>query len=249
MDQPSAEHPPPNAWPAFTPRRPGRAPAACSPLYFLGVAAPWHAGNDPGVPGSFRPRRQVAPPRRFGYTLRLTSSPRLAHEGAEYARSPPGRAAHRAVCPQPRRPSGGRSRQATCPAKPRRSRKPPLRSQYNEAMVRTEYIDPFFIALGWDVHNTAGYGPQAPRRHHSVAPGEATAGRHWVFRRSAPSSRPRGHSSRLRPPRRTTPGRHSGAVALSSPKGSRLDRQIDQLVYELYGLTEEEIWIVEDATK
>jgi hypothetical protein len=26
------------------------------------------------------------------------------------------------------------------------------------------------------------------------------------------------------------------------------DRQIDQLVYELYGLTEEEIWIVEEAT-
>ena len=27
------------------------------------------------------------------------------------------------------------------------------------------------------------------------------------------------------------------------------DRQIDQLVYELYGLTEEEIRIVEEATK
>jgi hypothetical protein len=26
------------------------------------------------------------------------------------------------------------------------------------------------------------------------------------------------------------------------------DRQIDQLVYELYGLTEEEIWIVEKGT-
>ena len=38
-----------------------------------------------------------------------------------------------------------------------RNRDAYLRGQYNEAMVRGEYIDPFFIALGWDVHNTAGY--------------------------------------------------------------------------------------------
>jgi len=28
---------------------------------------------------------------------------------------------------------------------------------YNETQVRVEFIDPFFIALGWDVHNTQGY--------------------------------------------------------------------------------------------
>ena len=172
-----------------------------------------------------------------------------------------------------RRPPGGPSRQA----------KPPLRGQYNEAMVRNEYIDPFFIALGWDVHNTAGYlrgriparrekpravitpshRPRLPtsprlrrtRRRAGIRPGfgprplgppvaglpaspklrrtrcrgrHSSFTRHWVFRRSAPNSRPRGHSSFRR---------------------RRLDRQIDQLVYALYGLTEEEIRIVEEATQ
>jgi len=28
---------------------------------------------------------------------------------------------------------------------------------YNETQLRHEFLDPFFIALGWDVNNTAGY--------------------------------------------------------------------------------------------
>ena len=31
------------------------------------------------------------------------------------------------------------------------------RPEYNEANVRHEFIEPFFEALGWDVHNRAGY--------------------------------------------------------------------------------------------
>jgi len=31
------------------------------------------------------------------------------------------------------------------------------RGRYNETMVRREYIDPMFTALGWDVANRAGY--------------------------------------------------------------------------------------------
>ena len=31
------------------------------------------------------------------------------------------------------------------------------RSGYNETQARVDYIDPFFEALGWDVHNRAGY--------------------------------------------------------------------------------------------
>ena len=30
-------------------------------------------------------------------------------------------------------------------------------SEYNEAQVRLEFIDPFFKALGWDMYNEAGY--------------------------------------------------------------------------------------------
>ena len=29
--------------------------------------------------------------------------------------------------------------------------------RYKEAQVRREFIEPFFIQLGWDVYNTAGY--------------------------------------------------------------------------------------------
>ena len=29
--------------------------------------------------------------------------------------------------------------------------------KYNEAQIRAEFIDPFFRALGWDVHNEQGY--------------------------------------------------------------------------------------------
>ena len=29
--------------------------------------------------------------------------------------------------------------------------------RYNETQVRREFIDPLFVALGWDVHNRAGY--------------------------------------------------------------------------------------------
>jgi hypothetical protein len=32
-----------------------------------------------------------------------------------------------------------------------------LRSTYNEAQVRTEFIDPLFEALGWDVTNRQSF--------------------------------------------------------------------------------------------
>jgi len=34
------------------------------------------------------------------------------------------------------------------------------RGEYKETEVRHEYIDPFFEALGWDVHNRAGHDEQ-----------------------------------------------------------------------------------------
>ena len=39
----------------------------------------------------------------------------------------------------------------------RRNRDDYRGGRYKEAQVRNEFIDPLFIALGWDVHNTAGY--------------------------------------------------------------------------------------------
>ena len=31
------------------------------------------------------------------------------------------------------------------------------RADYKEARLRSEFVDPFFEALGWDVHNKSGY--------------------------------------------------------------------------------------------
>ena len=38
-----------------------------------------------------------------------------------------------------------------------RNRDTYLTGNYNEAAVRQEFINPFFIALGWDVYNAQGY--------------------------------------------------------------------------------------------
>jgi len=77
-------------------------------------------------------------------------------------------------------------------------------SAYNETQARHEFIDPFFIALGWDVNNEKGYAKTGKTDHEKV---------------------------------------------LIERQIDATDKQIDQLVYESYGLTEEEIKIVEEATK
>ena len=41
-----------------------------------------------------------------------------------------------------------------------RNRTAYLNPSYNETQVRREFIDPFFVALGWDVDNSAGNAPQ-----------------------------------------------------------------------------------------
>ena len=33
----------------------------------------------------------------------------------------------------------------------------PRQGKYNETLVRREFIDPMFAALGWDIDNRAGY--------------------------------------------------------------------------------------------
>lgn len=38
-----------------------------------------------------------------------------------------------------------------------RNRDSYLSPQYNETQLRREFLDPFFEALGWDVHNKQGY--------------------------------------------------------------------------------------------
>ena len=84
-------------------------------------------------------------------------------------------------------------------------------SQYNETQLRREFIDPFFIALGWDV---ASY----IQAYKDVV-------LYMVDLQEA----------------------HEKAALQCQIAAT--DAQIDQLVYKLYGLTKQEIQIVEEATE
>ncbi len=58
------------------------------------------------------------------------------------------------------------------------------KASYNETMVRREFIDPFFAALGWDVTNTAGYAEAYKEVVHedAIKIGGATKAPDYAFR-------------------------------------------------------------------
>jgi hypothetical protein len=94
----------------------------------------------------------------------------------------------------------------------KRNREAYLSSEYNEAQVRLELINPFFKALGWDMYNEAGYAEAYKDVVH-----EATI--------------------------------KIGGATKTNHEKALIQPQIDQLVYEIYNLTYEEIRIVEEGTK
>lgn len=111
-----------------------------------------------------------------------------------------------------------------------------VKPDYKEAQVRQEFIDPLFSALGWDVANTAGY---AEAYKDVVAEDRAD---------KAPHDQISAHVERIL-------GLQNSLAAAKSPDAqthlhrdlAATDRAIDQLVYQLYGLTPEEIALVEQA--
>ena len=58
------------------------------------------------------------------------------------------------------------------------------RPDYNETQVRREFIDPFFISLGWDVENRQGLAPRYQEVIHeaSVRVGGAVQSPDYCFR-------------------------------------------------------------------
>lgn len=58
------------------------------------------------------------------------------------------------------------------------------RGKYNETQVRLEFIDPFFKALGWDVHNEMGYAEAYKHVVHedAIKIGGATKAPDYSFR-------------------------------------------------------------------
>ncbi len=79
--------------------------------------------------------------------------------------------------------------------------------KYNETQIRVEFIDPFFEALGWDVHNKEGYAePYKDVIHEDAiklggatkAPSVASgSGRRRLTRRRCSSGRLRRRTGRL----------------------------------------------------
>jgi hypothetical protein len=120
---------------------------------------------------------------------------------------------------------------------------------YKEAHVRMEFIDPLFMALGWDVRNEAGAAPQ----YREVVPepsldveGQARAPDFTKPADKAAHDRMVSLVERMLELHRQLAGCRGEC---DKPAIERLiastDAEIDRLAYELYGLTEEEIGIVE----
>ena len=108
---------------------------------------------------------------------------------------------------------------------------------YNETQVRREFIDPFFEALGWDVANRAGYAEQYKDVVHedSIKVGASLKAPEMV----SLVDRMLDLNKKLQ----TVKIAHDRELLERQIKIT--DDQIDRLVYELYGLTEEEIGVVE----
>ncbi len=143
--------------------------------------------------------------------------------------------------------------------------------QYNEAQVRFQFLDPFFYALGWDVHNQQGHAEAYKDVIHEDA--IKVGGAQMAECRWPPAGMVTGYptpkaSQQLARHRAAHAGskhafsnipkglqRHQKLAAAKTPHQKTAlerqikstDRQIDQLVYELYGLTDAEIAIVEGA--
>jgi predicted type IV restriction endonuclease len=144
---------------------------------------------------------------------------------------------------------------------------------YNETQVRREFIDPFFEVLGWDVANKAGYAEAYKDVIHedAIKIGGITKAPDYCFRIGGArkffveAKKPAvsitedfdpgdkaGHDKMVSLVERMLDLHKRLTTAKNPNDKTRLereieatDRQIDQLDYELYELTEEEIKIVE----
>lgn len=111
--------------------------------------------------------------------------------------------------------------------------------KYNEAQLRREFLDPFLEALGWDVFNKQSYAEAYKDVIHedSLQVEGATKARH--------------HRLVLLVERMLELHKQSTVVRSLQDKErvareiEATDKRIDRLVYELYGLTDDEIGIVE----
>ena len=133
---------------------------------------------------------------------------------------------------------------------------------YNETQLRREFLDPFFLALGWDVNNTQGYAEAYKDVIHedSIKIGSATKAPDYCFRIGGTrkffleAKKPSVDIEHdIHPAFQLRRYAWSAKVPDEKTRLQRqittTDNQIDRLVYELYNLTDEEIRIVEESTR
>lgn len=106
-----------------------------------------------------------------------------------------------------------------------RNRESYISGLYNETQLRREFLDPFFESLGWDVNNKQGRIYSSDKSHHDKI--VSLVEQMLSLNKRLPSAKTDYEKTSLQRQIEAT------------------DKQIDKLVYELYGLTEEEIRIVE----
>lgn len=100
--------------------------------------------------------------------------------------------------------------------------------EFNEAALRLQFIDPLFELLGWDVYNRQGYA----EAYKDAVPEDSL--------KIGGSTKAPDYSFRIGGTRKFFVEAKRPAVKI---------KQASRLVYELYGLTEKEIRIVEEATE
>ncbi|MBK7445826.1 MAG: hypothetical protein IPJ45_07355 [Ignavibacteria bacterium] len=104
-----------------------------------------------------------------------------------------------------------------------------LSSAYQEAEVRKDFIDKFFIALGWDVNHDFQRNPyeQEVKVEKGMNIGKA--------------QKRTDVNQMLSSKKQLSISQTENEKSYWEQKCNSIDNQIDRLVYELYGLTEEEI--------
>ena len=119
-----------------------------------------------------------------------------------------------------------------------------LSHNYSEADVRNDFINKFFTALGWDVTHDIQKNPyeQEVRVEKPLQIAKAQKRADYSFA-LAPNYRI--VKFFIEAKKQLQQAKTEGDKNYLNRKCERLDKEIDQLVYQLYGLTEEEIKIVE----
>jgi len=119
--------------------------------------------------------------------------------------------------------------------------------EYNETETRREFIDPLFKTLGWDIDNQQGYAePYKDVVHEdAIKIGGVTKAPDCAFR--VGGMRKFFVEVMLQLHKLLTAVETSQEKTALQRQIDATDKQIDQLVYKLYGLTDKEIRIVEGS--